>query len=108
MSFPLALHPITTRSDGNEPLQDLVRRINEERGTFRGLTEQQLRAEITKDLASNNDGPSEIEDVDATRDLDNRRKEVYNARTEMLRFIGYGQVCMHQDQDADDLKPGTE
>lgn len=89
MSFSVALQPIARRNAENASLQDLVRRINEERGAFRNITEEQLKEEIVKDSAQQRDDIHVVEEEDAPQDLETRRKEVYAARHEILQFIGY-------------------
>jgi len=88
MSFPLALQPVAREDTENASLQDLVRRINEERGAFRSITEEQLKEEITNDLASQKEDTNVAEEKEAPQDLEKRRKELFSARNQMLQFIG--------------------
>jgi len=93
MSFPIALQPVLSSQVETLSLQDLVRRINEERGAFRNVTEDQLKEEIAKDQHKTDDEAVDVEEEDAPQDLEKRRKEVFAARNEMLQFIGYVQVA---------------
>jgi len=89
MSFPIALQPLVNNHIEKASLQDLVRRINEERGAFRNVTEEQLREEIAKDQLNLEDETVVVEEEDTIQDLEKRRKEVFAVRNEMLQSIGY-------------------
>lgn len=86
-SFTLSIRPPTRKEDA-EPLTQLIGRINEERGHFRNITEDSLRAEI--EAQEVNGGEAEVEDEEeiGVADPEDRRKELYAARTELLKFIG--------------------
>ena len=89
MAFPLSLRPVARKATGDdqESLQYLIQRINEERGHFRNITEESLRQEI--DALESVD--SKLEDDTAPeekpQDVEARRKEIYAARADMLKFI---------------------
>lgn len=93
MSFPIALQPLVNSHVEQASLQDLVRRINEERGAFRNVTEDKLKDEIAKDALNPVDDTIDVEEEDAPQNLEKRRKEVFAARNEMLQFIGYVAVA---------------
>jgi len=91
MSFALALQPASGADTQQKSIQQLITRINEERGAFRNVTEESLRDEIAKAATdAGNEALDEEEDAVDPQDIDARRKEVYTARGEMLKFIGYG------------------
>lgn len=93
MSFPIALQPLVNGHNEKASLQDLVRRINEERGAFRNVTEEQLKEEIARDQPKLEDETLDVEEEDTPQDLEKRRKGVFAARNEMLQFIGYVAVA---------------
>jgi len=86
-SFQLSIRPVPRKHDA-ETLPQLIGRINEERGHFRNITEDSLQAEIeVRDAEAGEDvtideAPSSAEDVEA------RRKEIYAARAELLKYVG--------------------
>jgi len=91
MSFALALQPAHGADTQQRSIQQLITRINEERGAFRNVTEETLHDEIAKALSgTGNEDLDAEEDAIDPQDIDARRKEVYTARNEMLKFIGYG------------------
>lgn len=90
MSLPLALQPQANPDKDEKSLQHLIARINEERGSFRDVDEAKLKEEIARDLATDVEAQgNENEDVEEPQDAESRRKEVYTARNEMLKLIGY-------------------
>jgi len=82
-SFALSLRPPPRKRDA-EPLSQLIGRINDERGHFRNITEDSLRAEIEARGAQ-----EDLEDKEAVvvEDKEARRKEIYSARVELLQLI---------------------
>ena len=84
MSFPLSLRVWSEKEDTTAPLGSLVTRINEERGHFRNITEDSLREEIEHGDTLQDAVESDVDDV---YDPEQRRKTLYAARTEMLKFI---------------------
>jgi mediator of RNA polymerase II transcription subunit 17 len=90
MSFTLALQPTPGDNSQQKSIQQLITKINEERGAFRNVTEETLRDEIAK-AATGTDNQDVDEEQNAVdpQDIEARRKEVYAARSEMLKFIGY-------------------
>jgi len=93
MSFSVALQPLIKSQAETASLQDLVRRINEERGAFRNVTEDQLKEEIARDQLTANDDTVDVEEEDAPQDFEKRRKEVFTARNEMLQLVGYAEIA---------------
>jgi len=101
MSFTLALQPSSGDSSEQRSIQQLITKLNEERGAFRNVTEETLCDEIAKATASTGDeNLDEEEDAVDSQDIEARRKEVYTARSEMLRFIGYDFSRTYEPQEA--------
>ena len=89
MSLPLSLKVWPTQNDVEDSLPVLVKRINEERDHFRNITEDSLQKEIenentTQDIA---------EDGVHSEDSEQRRKALYVARADMLKFVRYCLNC---------------
>jgi len=90
MSFSLALQPASAADIQQKSIQQLITKINEERGAFRNVTEETLRDEIAKAATGTGNVDQDVkEDAANPQDIEARRKEVYAARNEMLKFIGY-------------------
>lgn len=83
--FPISLRAWPSRDEKAVPLSSLISRINNERGSFREITEEDLAEELKKDEAgldsSKDDDESEVEDVEEEPD---RSKELMKARGEIL------------------------
>jgi hypothetical protein len=83
--FPISLRAWPSKDDKAVPLSSLIERINNERGSFRDVTEEGLAEELKKDESgpdnSKDDDESEDEDVNEEPD---RSKELMKARGEIL------------------------
>jgi mediator of RNA polymerase II transcription subunit 17, fungi type len=83
--FPISLRAWPSKDEKAVPLSSLISRINNERGSFREITEEDLTEELKKDEAgldsSKDDDESEVEDVEEELD---RSKELTKARGEIL------------------------
>jgi mediator of RNA polymerase II transcription subunit 17, fungi type len=83
--FPISLRAWPSKDEKAVPLSSLISRINNERGSFREITEEDLTEELKKDEAgldsSKDDDESEVEDVEEEAD---RSKELIKARGEIL------------------------
>jgi mediator of RNA polymerase II transcription subunit 17 len=83
--FPISLRAWPSKDEKAVPLSSLISRINNERGSFREITEEDLSEELKKDEAgldsSKDDDESEVEDVEEEPD---RSKELMKARGEIL------------------------
>jgi mediator of RNA polymerase II transcription subunit 17, fungi type len=83
--FPISLRAWPSKDEKAVPLSSLISRINNERGSFREITEEDLTEELKKDEAgldsSKDDDESEVEDVEEEPD---RSKELMKARGEIL------------------------
>lgn len=86
-SFPLSLRPVHRKRDA-ETLSQVIGRINEERGHFRNITEDNLQAEVEA-KTSHVAGEEVTEDeVIIVEDLGTRRKEIYAARADLIKLVG--------------------
>lgn len=65
----------------------LVARINEEREHFRLVTEEGLRREIEEEAAAAEREEDDSSEDEKPQDIDSRRKALYAARAEMLKFV---------------------
>jgi hypothetical protein len=83
--FPISLRAWPSKDDNAVPLSSLISRINNERGSFREVTEEGLTEESKKDEAglnlSKDDDESEAVDVEGEPE---RSKELIKARGEIL------------------------
>lgn len=91
-SLPLSLQAFPHPDKEIESLQYLIRRVNEQRGSFRNVSEQSLEEEIHN--ASTNEVEAILEDVKETviagEDVQTKREEVAKAKEDILRQIGFG------------------
>jgi len=85
-SFALSLRPPPRKRDA-EPLSQLIGRINDERGHFRNITEDSLRAEIEAKEARGAQEVLEDKEAVVVEDKEARRKEIYSAKVELLQLI---------------------
>ncbi|KAK5125631.1 hypothetical protein LTR85_011905 [Meristemomyces frigidus] len=90
----LSLTPWARTTEDEAPLQDVLARVNLERGHFRTITEASLQAEVAGDGAL---GLSESEDEDEDEETvegeqakakPTTRQELFNAKLEMLQHVG--------------------
>ena len=82
----LSLQASQKPDPSKESLSFLIARINEQRGSFRDVTEDILEQEIREGKAAESDEPEEITaDVE---DVKSRTEELAKAREEMLRQVG--------------------
>ena len=83
--FPISLRAWPSKNDNAVPLSSLISRINDERVSFREVTEEGLIEELKKEELglnpSKDDNESEVEDVEEEPD---RSKELMKARGEIL------------------------
>jgi hypothetical protein len=86
--FPISLRAWPNKDDKSSVLSTFHRRINDERGGLRGITEESLKEEIEKaEAEGNTEGADEVlSDEDDVEEPD-RTKEVMDARYEMLMAI---------------------
>ncbi|KAI9663335.1 MAG: RNA polymerase II mediator complex subunit [Alyxoria varia] len=88
-SFPLSLRPQAVKDEEADSIPVFVRRLNEERGHLRNITEDSLREELkTAEEGDTEDAEYGQEDVEAL-DPEAQRKRVYEAKAEMIQFVAH-------------------
>ena len=89
---PFSLQAWPTVDKEKESLQYLISRINEQKGSFRNVTEESLEQELrhaehgktdAEEEDAGEEGEEEIEDPKT------KKEEVYEVREEILRQISY-------------------
>ena len=85
----LSLQAFPTSDKGKKSLKYLIERINEQKGSFRNVTEASLQEEIQalhngEVEASEDDALESVEDVE---DLKSKREAVTTAREEILKQV---------------------
>ena len=88
-SLSLSLQTFPTVNKGKKSLEYLIKRINEQRGSFRNVTETSLEEEIQalhngEAEARKDDALESVEDVE---DLKSKREAVTTAREEILKQV---------------------
>jgi mediator of RNA polymerase II transcription subunit 17 len=85
-SFPISLRAWPSNNDKSIALSTLITRINNERGSFRSVTEEDLEEEIKKDEAGLDTGKDDAESENEGSDEDepDRLKEISTAREQIL------------------------
>lgn len=73
-----------------ESLEYLIRRVNNQRGSFRNITEQSLEEEIRElDTGGENEEQEDVvATVEAGEDAKTKKEEVSKAREEILKHVG--------------------
>ena len=87
LSLSLQAFPLVDQD--KESLQYLIRRINEQKGSFRNVTEQSLEEEIHA-LEAGETQPDDgdvVETVEEAEDPKAKREEVSKARDEILKQV---------------------
>lgn len=84
--FPISLRAWPSKDGKTVALQSLISRINNQRGSFRSVTEEALEEELSKgeeesNISNSNDKTEENDKEDDERD---RLKEISTAREEVL------------------------
>ena len=88
-SLSLSLQALPTINKGKNSLEYLIERINEQKGSFRNVTEESLEEEI-RVLHSGEAETSEddvFETVEDVEDLKSKREAVTTAREEILKQV---------------------
>lgn len=88
-SLHLSLQAFPTVDKGKKSLEYLIERINEQKGSFRNVTEASLQEDIQalhngEAEASEDDALESVEDVE---DLKSKREAVTTAREEILKQV---------------------
>ena len=89
LSLSLQAFPIVDKE--KESLKYLISRINQQKGSFRHVTEQSLLEEIEAQAAGQIDIDSQGLDgtVEEVEDVQIKQGEVFKAREDMIKRIGY-------------------
>ena len=89
--LPLSLQPFPRTNGEKQSLQYLISRINDQRGSFRNVTEQSLEEEIrglekNEVLESQDDVTESVEDVESAK---THKEELSSKRDEILSQIAW-------------------
>ena len=87
--FPLSIRPWPAKEDTSDSLPYLINRIVAQRGHLRNITEASLEKEIIAlETGEERDAVKDEDEGARPQDVEFRRKELYAARVEMLKYIG--------------------
>ena len=91
-------------SDTKDSLPFLIARINEQRGSFRDVTEENLTEEIQALEAGNGivEESNTAEILDASQDLKSQTEDLTAARLEILKQVAYECCPKYHEPQADD------
>ena len=88
----LCLQAFPTVDKEKESLKYLISRINQQKGSFRNVSEQSLEEEIQaqEDGKINQDDQDDqdVEPIEQVEDVKTKQEEVTKAREEMIKQIG--------------------
>ena len=86
----LCLQAFPTADKDKESLKYLISRINQQKGSFRNVTEQSLEEEIQAQEAGNLDTDDQqvVETVEEVEDVRTKQEELTKAREDMIKQIG--------------------
>lgn len=86
----LCLQAFPTVDKDKESLKYLISRINQQKGSFRNVTEQSLEEEIQAQEAGNIDTDDQqvVETVEEVEDVRTKQEELTKAREDMIKQIG--------------------
>lgn len=86
----LSLQAFPTVDKDKESLKYLISRINQQKGSFRNVTEQSLEEEIQAQEAGKTDTDDQdtIETVEKVEDVKTKQEEVTKARKDVIKQIG--------------------
>lgn len=86
----LPLRPPSGKSDAADSLRARIIQINEQKGSFRNVTEQSVLEEIDAGPPEDADVDMGVDDGDESEDdCDNRLEKLYKGREEILKQIKY-------------------
>ena len=72
-----------------ESLKYLISRINQQKGSFRNVSEQSLEEEIQAQEAGKiNEDDQDVEPIEEVEDVKTKQEEVTKAREDMIKQIG--------------------
>ena len=87
LSFCLQAFPTVDKE--KESLKYLISRINQQKGSFRNVSEQSLEEEIRAQEAGKiNEDDQDVEPVEEVEDVKTKQEEVTKAREDMIKQIG--------------------
>lgn len=86
----LSLQAFPTVDKDKESLKYLISRINQQKGSFRNVTEQSLEEEIQAQEAGKTDTDDQdtIETLEKVEDVKTKQEEVTKARKDVIKQIG--------------------
>lgn len=86
----ISLQAFPTVDKDKESLKYLIARINQQKGSFRNVTEQSLEEEIQAEEAGQpeTDDQHVLETVEEVEDAKTKQEEVIKAREDMIKQIG--------------------
>lgn len=86
----LSLQAFPTVDKDKESLKYLISRINQQKGSFRNVTEQSLEEEIQAQEAGKTDTDDQdtIETVEKVEDVKTKQEEVTKARKDVIKQMG--------------------
>lgn len=87
-SLQLSLQASHVSDPSKDSVQSLIARINEQRGSFRNVTEESLEEEIRRGEVKEADDIEDEDDAAETNDARPRREILVAAREDMLRQVG--------------------
>ena len=88
-SLALSLQAFPTVDKGKNSLEYLIKRINEQKGSFRNVTEASLKEEIQalQDGEAETSEDDVFESVEDVEDIKSKREAVTTAREEILKQV---------------------
>ena len=86
----ISLQAFPTVDKDKESLKYLIARINQQKGSFRNVTEQSLEQEIQAEEAGKGetDDQDVLDTVEEVEDVKTRQEEVTKAREDIIKQIG--------------------
>ena len=85
----LSLQAFPTVDKEKESLKYLISRINQQKGSFRNVSEQSLEEEIqAQENGKTNPDSQDAEIVEEVEDIKTKQEEVAKAREDMIKQIG--------------------
>ena len=86
----ISLQAFPTIDKDKESLKYLIARINQQKGSFRKITEQSLEEEIQAEEAgkTETDDHDVLETVEEVEDAKTKQEEVIKAREDIIKQIG--------------------
>ena len=92
-STTVSLQAVAGAANERKPLSHLIARINEQRGSFRNVTEESLEEELENgqddEAVETEDMQDEAEDALEVEDEKAKRERLLKARGEMIKSVGY-------------------